>query len=101
MVALGGYVEEKKIQAHLTALYFTEVNSWTGQIVKALGAAEGTLLAEVAAQSAQVTVRVRAGSLMRRAVSHSGSFRGPRDSSPGYLSSTAQPTPSLKRCNTR
>jgi hypothetical protein len=43
-----GYVEEKKIQAHLTALYFTEVNSWTGALVKALGAAEGTLLAEVA-----------------------------------------------------
>ncbi|WP_397535754.1 DUF1302 domain-containing protein [Roseateles sp.] len=43
-----GYVEEKKVQAHLTALYFTEVNSWTGALVKALGAAEGTLLAEVA-----------------------------------------------------
>lgn len=43
-----GYVEEKKVQAHLTALYFTEVNSWTGRLVKALGAAEGTLLAEVA-----------------------------------------------------
>ncbi|MBL8318672.1 MAG: DUF1302 domain-containing protein [Burkholderiaceae bacterium] len=43
-----GYVEEKKIQAHLTALYFTEVNAWTGRLVKALGAAEGTLLAEVA-----------------------------------------------------
>jgi hypothetical protein len=43
-----GYVEEKKFQAHLTALYFTEVNSPMGQLVKALGAAEGTLLAEVA-----------------------------------------------------
>ncbi len=43
-----GYVEEKKIQAHLTALYFTEVNSWTGALVKALGAAEGTFLGEVA-----------------------------------------------------
>ena len=47
-ITVRGYVEEKKIQAHLTALYFTEVNSWTGQIVKALGAAEGTVLAEVA-----------------------------------------------------
>jgi hypothetical protein len=43
-----GYVEEKKIQAHLTALYFTEVNSPMGALVKMLGAAEGTLLAEVA-----------------------------------------------------
>ena len=43
-----GYVEEKKIQAHLTALYYTEVNSWTGALVRALGAAEGTVLAEVA-----------------------------------------------------
>ena len=47
-ITVRGFVEEKKIQAHLTALYFTEVNSWTGQIVKALGAAEGTVLAEVA-----------------------------------------------------
>lgn len=46
--AVRGYVEEKKIQAHLTALYFTEVNSPMGALVKALGAAEGTLLAEVA-----------------------------------------------------
>ncbi|MFO1218220.1 MAG: DUF1302 domain-containing protein [Burkholderiaceae bacterium] len=43
-----GYVEEKKIQAHLTGLYFTEVNSPMGALVRALGAAEGTLLAEVA-----------------------------------------------------
>ena len=43
-----GYVEEKKYQAHLTGLYFTEVNSPLGALVKALGAAEGTLLAEVA-----------------------------------------------------
>ena len=46
--AVRGYVEEKKWQAHLTALYFTEVNSPMGALVKALGAAEGTLLAEVA-----------------------------------------------------
>lgn len=47
-ITVRGYKEEKKIQAHLTALYFTEVNSPMGQLVKALGAAEGTLLAEVA-----------------------------------------------------
>ena len=47
-ITVRGYVEEKKIQAHLTALYFTEVNSPAGALVKALGAAEGTLLAEVA-----------------------------------------------------
>ncbi len=47
-VTVRGYVEEKKYQAHLTALYFTEVNSPLGALVKALGAAEGTLLAEVA-----------------------------------------------------
>lgn len=47
-ITVRGYVEEKKIQAHLTALYFTEVNSWTGRLVKALGAAEGTFLAELA-----------------------------------------------------
>ncbi len=47
-ITVRGYVEEKKYQAHLTALYFTEVNSWTGALVKALGAAEGTFLAEVA-----------------------------------------------------
>jgi hypothetical protein len=47
-VEVRGYVEEKKVQAHLTALYFTEVNSPMGALVKALGAAEGTLLAEVA-----------------------------------------------------
>lgn len=47
-IAVRGYREEKKWQAHLTGLYFTEVNSWTGQLVKALGAAEGTVLAEVA-----------------------------------------------------
>jgi len=47
-ITVRGYVEEKKIQAHLTALYFTEVNSPLGQLVKLLGAAEGTLLAEAA-----------------------------------------------------
>lgn len=47
-ITVRGYKEEKKIQAHLTALYFTEVNSWTGALVKALGAAEGTFLGEVA-----------------------------------------------------
>jgi hypothetical protein len=47
-ITVRGYVEEKKYQAHLTALYFTEVNSPMGALVKALGAAEGTLLAEVA-----------------------------------------------------
>ncbi|MBL8332663.1 MAG: DUF1302 domain-containing protein [Rubrivivax sp.] len=47
-ITVRGYTEEKKIQAHLTALYFTEVNSWTGALVKALGAAEGTFLGEVA-----------------------------------------------------
>jgi Protein of unknown function (DUF1302) len=47
-ITVRGYTEEKKIQAHLTALYFTEVNSPMGALVKALGAAEGTLLAEVA-----------------------------------------------------
>ncbi len=47
-IAVRGYVEEKKFQAHLTALYFTEVNSPLGALVKGLGAAEGTLLAEVA-----------------------------------------------------
>ena len=47
-ITVRGYTEEKKIQAHLTGLYFTEVNSPMGALVKTLGAAEGTLLAEVA-----------------------------------------------------
>lgn len=47
-ITVRGYTEERKWQAHLTALYFTEVNSPLGRLVKALGAAEGTLLAEVA-----------------------------------------------------
>ncbi|MBN8488710.1 MAG: DUF1302 domain-containing protein [Burkholderiales bacterium] len=47
-ITVRGYTEEKKIQAHLTGLYFTEVNSPMGALVKALGAAEGTVLAEVA-----------------------------------------------------
>jgi hypothetical protein len=47
-ITVRGYKEERKFQAHLTGLYFTEVNAWTGALVKALGAAEGTVLAEVA-----------------------------------------------------
>lgn len=47
-ITVRGYVEEPKWQAHLTGLYFTEVNSPMGALVKALGAAEGTVLAEVA-----------------------------------------------------
>jgi len=47
-ITVRGFVEEKKVQAHLTALYFAEVNSPVGALVRALGAAEGTLLAEVA-----------------------------------------------------
>ena len=47
-ITVRGYTEEKKIQAHLTGLYFTEVNSPLGALVRALGAAEGTVLAEVA-----------------------------------------------------
>lgn len=47
-IAVRGFVEEKKYQAHLTALYFTEVNSPLGALVKALGAAEGTILGELA-----------------------------------------------------
>lgn len=47
-ISVRGYTEEKKFQAHLTGLYFTEVNSPLGALVKALGAAEGTMLAEFA-----------------------------------------------------
>ncbi|MEY2688461.1 MAG: hypothetical protein RL375_2659 [Pseudomonadota bacterium] len=47
-ITVRGYEEEKKYQAHLTGLYFTEVNSPMGSLVRALGAAEGTVLAEVA-----------------------------------------------------
>jgi hypothetical protein len=47
-ITVRGYVEEKKFQAHLTGLYFTEVNSPLGALVRALGAAEGLLLGEVA-----------------------------------------------------
>jgi hypothetical protein len=47
-ITVRGYKEEKKYQAHLTALYFTEVNSPMGRLVRSLGAAEGTLLAEIA-----------------------------------------------------
>ena len=44
-----GFIEEKKFQAHLTGFYFIEVNSLMGQVMKGLGAAEGYVLAEVAA----------------------------------------------------
>ena len=43
-----GYVEEKKYQAHLTGFYFIEVNSPMGAFMKAMGAAEGWVLAEAA-----------------------------------------------------
>ncbi|MFO1283328.1 MAG: DUF1302 domain-containing protein [Burkholderiales bacterium] len=43
-----GYVDEKKWQAHLTGFYFIEVNSPIGTAMKALGAAEGYVLAEAA-----------------------------------------------------
>ncbi len=43
-----GYVEERKYQAHLTGFYFIEVNSPLGKAMKALGAAEGYILAEAA-----------------------------------------------------
>jgi hypothetical protein len=44
-----GFVEEKKFQAHLTGFYFIEVNSPMGSFMKAMGASEGYVLAEVAA----------------------------------------------------
>lgn len=47
-ITVRGFTEEKKLQAHLTALYFVEVNSPMGALMKGLGAAEATLLAEVA-----------------------------------------------------
>ncbi len=43
-----GYVEEEKWQAHLTGFYFIEVNSIFGRAMRALGAAEGYALAEIA-----------------------------------------------------
>jgi hypothetical protein len=43
-----GYVDERKFQAHLTGFYFIEVNSPLGAAMKALGAAEGYVLAEAA-----------------------------------------------------
>jgi hypothetical protein len=43
-----GFVDEKKYQAHLTGFYFIEVNSPLGTAMKALGAAEGYVLAEAA-----------------------------------------------------
>ncbi len=47
-ITVRGFREEKKFQANLTGLYFTEVNSPLGALVKLLGAAEGTILGEVA-----------------------------------------------------
>lgn len=47
-ITVRGFTEERKLQAHLTGLYFVEVNSWMGSVMKALGAAEATLLGEVA-----------------------------------------------------
>jgi len=44
-----GYTEEEKWQAHLTGFYFIEVNSVFGDVMRALGAAEGYVLAEIAA----------------------------------------------------
>ena len=44
-----GYVEEEKWQAHLTGFYFIEVESIFGDIMRALGASEGYVLAEIAA----------------------------------------------------
>ncbi len=44
-----GYVEEEKWQAHLTGFYFIEVESVFGDMMRALGAAEGYVLAEIAA----------------------------------------------------
>ena len=43
-----GYVEEEKYQAHLTGSYFIEVNSIFGRAMRAVGAAEGYMLAEIA-----------------------------------------------------
>jgi hypothetical protein len=43
-----GYVEEEKWQAHLTGFYFIEVNSIFGRAMRAVGAAEGYVLAEIA-----------------------------------------------------
>ena len=43
-----GYVEEEKYQAHLTGFYFIEVNSIFGRAMRAVGAAEGYMLAEIA-----------------------------------------------------
>jgi hypothetical protein len=43
-----GYVEEEKWQAHLTGFYFIEIDSVFGDMMRALGAAEGYVLAEMA-----------------------------------------------------
>ncbi|MCL4761355.1 MAG: DUF1302 family protein [Burkholderiales bacterium] len=45
----SGYVEEKKWQAHLTAIYLLGPSGDLGWLLRATGAAEGTLLAEFAA----------------------------------------------------
>lgn len=44
-----GYVEEEKWQANLTGFYFVEIDSIFGRMMRALGAAEGYALAEIAA----------------------------------------------------
>lgn len=44
-----GYVEEEKWQAHLTGFYFIEIDSIFGDMMRAVGAAEGYVLAEIAA----------------------------------------------------
>ena len=43
-----GFVNEEKWQAHLTGFYFIEVNSIFGRAMRAAGAAEGYVLAEMA-----------------------------------------------------
>lgn len=42
-ITVRGYTEEKKIQAHLTALYFTEVNSLDGRAGQGAGRRRGHL----------------------------------------------------------
>ena len=44
-----GFVEEERWQGHLTGFYFIEVDSVFGDIMRSLGAAEGYVLAEIAA----------------------------------------------------
>ncbi len=45
---VNGYVEEKRWQAHLTAFYLVAPSSPLGNITKAIGAAEWTMLGELA-----------------------------------------------------